>query len=144
MILDLNAIKRSGKTQADFFFEYDTDITVDIPQVKMLAPVKVQGRAYLATDGTADVKGEAVFTLKGECTRCLEETEKAFTAEFCESCGIPDGYPIVNGKIDIKKIVDDAIIINIPVVFLCREDCKGLCHACGANLNDGGCKCNNK
>ncbi|MBQ6728020.1 MAG: DUF177 domain-containing protein [Clostridia bacterium] len=144
MILDLNAIKRSGKTQADFFFEYDTDITVDIPQVKMLSPVKVQGRVFLATDGTAEVEGETVFTLKGECTRCLEDTEKTFTAEFCESCGIPDGYPIVNGKIDIKKIVDDAIIINIPVVFLCREDCKGLCHVCGANLNDGGCKCNNK
>ena len=144
MILDLNAIKRSGKTQADFFFEYDADISVDIPQVNMLSPVKVQGRVYLAADGTAEVEGETVFTLKGACTRCLEDTEKVFTAEFCESCGTSDGYPIVNGKIDLKKIVDDVVIINIPVVFLCKDDCKGLCPVCGANLNDGVCKCETK
>ena len=144
MILDLNAIKRSGKTQADFFFEYDTDVKADIPAAKILSPVKVQGRVYLAADGTADVEGETVFTLKGACTRCLKETEKIFTAEFGESLGTADGYPIVNGKIDLKKIVDDVIIINTPIAFLCREDCKGLCHVCGANLNDGGCKCETK
>ena len=144
MILDLNAIKRSGKTQADFFFEYDTDISVDIPAAKILSPVKDQGRVYLAADGTAEVEGETVFTLKGACTRCLKDTEKVFTADFCESCGTEYGYPIVNGKIDIKKIVDDAIVINIPIVFLCKEDCKGLCPDCGANLNDGGCKCETK
>ena len=64
--------------------------------------------------------------------------------EFNESCGTEDGYPVVNGKIDLSKIADDLIILNTPVAFLCREDCKGLCPTCGANLNDGECKCNNK
>ena len=26
---------------------------------------------------------------------------------------------------------------------LCKEDCKGICNRCGANLNMGSCKCDN-
>lgn len=143
MILDLNAIKRSGKTEENFFFEYDADIDIALPNTALMLPVKLQGTAYVSGASRAEVEGEIVFTLKGACTRCLADTEKTFSAEFNEIFG-EDGYPIVNGKIDLSKMVDDIIITNTPVAFLCKEDCKGLCPVCGANLNDGECKCNNK
>ena len=143
MILDLNAIKRSGKTEESFFFEYDADIDVAIPDTKLMLPVKVQGTVFITGNNSAEAEGEIVFTLKGACTRCLAETEKTFTADFNEVFG-EDGYPIVNGKIDLSKSVDDIIIMNTPVAFLCKDDCKGLCPLCGKNLNDGECKCNNK
>jgi len=53
-----------------------------------------------------------------------------------------NGYRVVNDKIDLTKIVDDAIIINAPTTLLCREDCKGICAGCGVNLNEDDCKCN--
>ena len=28
-----------------------------------------------------------------------------------------------------------------PFVILCKEDCKGLCPTCGADLNEGPCAC---
>lgn len=144
MILDLNAIKRSGKTQTTFFFEYDAEIDVALPETSLVLPVKVQGEAFLIGDDGAEIEGEITFTLSGECTRCLEKTEKTFTVEFCENFGKEDGYPVINGKIDLSKMVDDIIITNTPVTFLCKDDCKGLCPDCGANLNYGECKCNNK
>ena len=55
----------------------------------------------------------------------------------------PDSYPVKNDTVDLTKIVDDAIMINNPTNFLCKEDCKGICLGCGVNLNDGKCKCNN-
>ncbi|MBQ9486156.1 MAG: DUF177 domain-containing protein [Clostridia bacterium] len=144
MILDLNAVKRSGKSQESFFFEYNADIAVAIPDVNLLSPVKINGELFLTGENAAEIEGEITFTLSGACTRCLADTEKTFVVEFNESCGTEDGYPVVNGKIDLSKIADDLIILNTPVAFLCREDCKGLCPTCGANLNDGECKCNNK
>ena len=143
MILDLNAIKRSGKTEESFFFEYDAETDVAIPNTKLMSPVKVQGTAYISGGNSAELDGEIVFTLKGACTRCLADTEKTFTANFNEVFG-EDGYPVTNGKIDLSKMVDDIIIMNTPVAFLCKDDCKGLCPVCGKNLNDGECKCNNK
>ncbi len=144
MILDLNAIKRAGKTQTSFFFEYNADIDIALPDAQVLSPIQVRGEAFLTGENKAEVEGEVCFTISGACTRCLTPTEKVFTVGFSEAFGEEDGYPIVNGKIDLKKAVEDIIIINTPVTFLCREDCKGLCPECGANLNDGGCKCNNK
>lgn len=144
MIIDLNGIKRAGKTQTAFFFEYNADITIDLPNARLLKPVKVQGEVFLTGENSAETEGEITFTVSGECTRCLAPAEKVFTVEFMEAFGTDDGYPVVNGKIDLSKAVDDIIITNTPVAFLCKDDCKGLCPNCGANLNDGECKCNNK
>ena len=144
MIIDLNGIKRAGKTQTSFFFEYDTDLEIALPDAELVKPVKVQGEIFVTGENSAETEGEITFTVSGECTRCLAPAEKVFTVEFAEAFGTDDGYPVVNGKIDLKKAVDDIIITNTPVAFLCREDCKGLCPECGANLNDGECKCNNK
>jgi uncharacterized metal-binding protein YceD (DUF177 family) len=29
----------------------------------------------------------------------------------------------------------------MPMKPLCKEDCKGICASCGANLNDDSCEC---
>lgn len=144
MIIDLNALKRAGKTQTSFFFECEPVLELALPDAKLVLPVKVQGELFLTGENSASVDGEVNFTVSGECTRCLKPTEKTFAAEFSETFGEGDGYPVVNGKIDLEKTVEDVIIMNTPVAFLCKDDCKGLCPMCGANLNDGECKCNNK
>ena len=44
-------------------------------------------------------------------------------------------------KIDIREIVLDQVNLLIPTKPLCREDCRGICSGCGANLNNGRCLC---
>ena len=36
---------------------------------------------------------------------------------------------------------DGEILMNWPMQVLCKEDCKGLCPSCGANLNLTTCDC---
>ena len=96
MILDLKKLKRSGKEQSDFYFEYEpNEELIDIPSVNFDGAVKITGTITLTGEHSAYLEGEAVFNLKGECTRCLEQTEKNFVAEFAESVDAndEDGYP---------------------------------------------------
>ena len=144
MFIDLRKLARSGKTEENFFFEYtpETEL-VDIPDCKLCPPVKVSGKVILTGNHSAYIDGEACFTLIGNCTRCLKETERVFVAEISEevSKDSEDSYPLKNDVVDLTKIVDDKIIMNVPVNFLCNEDCLGICPKCGQNLNDGKCKC---
>ena len=144
MKLDLRRLKRSGKDQEDFFFEYVADEQlIDIPECVFDGAVKINGTITLTGEHTCFVEGEVAFTLKGECTRCLSDAVNDYVAEFKEALeeNNPDGYSVKNDMVDLTAIVDDVIAMNIPVGFLCKEDCKGLCAGCGTNLNDGECKC---
>ena len=145
MFLDLREIRRSGKDQQDFFFQYSfEDNLVDIPSVQMRNPIDVKGSITLTGLHSAYVEGEVIFTLFGDCCRCLKQTESTYSANFAEQvqANNQDGYSLVNDKVDLTKIVEDAILTNLPITLLCNEDCKGLCPTCGVNLNDEQCKCN--
>lgn len=44
-------------------------------------------------------------------------------------------------EIDISEPVRQTLLLAIPFKKLCRDDCKGLCPRCGANLNHDPCSC---
>lgn len=145
MLLDLRKLKRTGKDSTDFYFEYlpTVDLAEDLPECEIELPIKVNGTVTLTGDHSAYVEGEVAFTLRGECTRCLKDTANLYTAEFGEQVDDENdgGYSVYNDVIDLTKIVNDAVLMNIPLSFLCDEECKGLCSGCGTNLNDAQCKC---
>ena len=43
--------------------------------------------------------------------------------------------------IDLRPLVREQIYLNLPMYPHCREDCKGLCQECGADLNETQCRC---
>jgi uncharacterized protein len=43
--------------------------------------------------------------------------------------------------IEVDQLVAEQIFLALPVKVLCREDCKGICPGCGANLNEEACLC---
>jgi uncharacterized protein len=49
--------------------------------------------------------------------------------------------PIVEGQIDIRSLVLEALALSLPMKPLCAPDCRGLCPRCGRNLNQGPCGC---
>lgn len=144
MILDLKKLKRTGKDSSNFFFEYSPETELlDLPNANIVLPISVNGTVTITGEHSAYLDGEVVFSVKGECTRCLKDTEKEYALNFQEGVesNNPDGYPVKNDTVDLRPIVDDLIAINSPVTFLCSEDCKGICAGCGVNLNDDKCKC---
>ena len=52
-----------------------------------------------------------------------------------------DSVSIENGTVDLAKTAYDALSLEIPMVVLCDESCKGLCPKCGINLNNHQCNC---
>jgi uncharacterized protein len=44
-------------------------------------------------------------------------------------------------EVDLSSVIAGTIHTELPSKTLCREDCKGLCPACGADLNIQPCRC---
>jgi DUF177 domain-containing protein len=44
-------------------------------------------------------------------------------------------------EVDLTPLIREQTLLALPTRPLCREDCRGLCPRCGANLNQGDCGC---
>jgi len=84
------------------------------------------------------VQGSLRQRLTCVCVRCAKDFgAEAVEAAFATSVEISDGIDFI----DLTGEVREAIILALPGYPVCREDCKGLCMACGANLNKAACLC---
>ena len=50
-------------------------------------------------------------------------------------------FPLEGDSADLDDIVRTVFVLNLDSKLLCNEDCKGMCHRCGKNLNEGPCNC---
>jgi uncharacterized protein len=41
----------------------------------------------------------------------------------------------------LEDALREQVLLEAPIRAICREDCKGLCPHCGANLNQQQCSC---
>ena len=88
--------------------------------------------------GGALVSGSCRALISGECGRCLDRVEREISAEkiefFVDLTQAPE-------EVDISEDIRSELLLQLPMILLCREDCRGLCPACGKNLNRGECGC---
>lgn len=97
------------------------------------------------------IQGDVDLSLLVPCSRCLEEvpTDIHFTIDKelkLENSAVKDEEMeetdyLIGFHLDIDKLVYGEILVNWPMKVLCKEDCKGICKVCGANLNKGDCGC---
>jgi uncharacterized protein len=106
-----------------------------------------------------EVKGRIETRTSAICSRCLAVYEAPvehyfavnFTRELPE-IDVTQGEIALSEEdlglihykgdtIDFRDAIQEQVILALPVRPLCREDCKGLCHTCGENLNEGDCRC---
>lgn len=97
--------------------------------------------------------------LKGDCARCLAGAELAISDElmylyYLRGLDIEketklqsdDGFMPVEVEhwgrtISLADQVWETLLSVLPVKFLCRDDCAGLCQSCGCDLNEEKCSC---
>ena len=48
---------------------------------------------------------------------------------------------VEGGELPLDELVQADLVLSLPMRFLCREDCRGLCPVCGTNLNRCTCSC---
>lgn len=95
-------------------------------------------------EGGIQAEGTVRAPWVGICRRCAENVSGQLEIQVQERFGNDadeDFYPIVDDTIDLGPLVRDAIVLELPMAPLCREDCAGLCPQCGANRNEGDCAC---
>jgi len=52
-----------------------------------------------------------------------------------------DLYPLEGQVVDFAQVLREQVDLALPYRALCREDCRGLCAGCGADLNESACHC---
>jgi len=57
------------------------------------------------------------------------------------AAGDEEAYLVENDFVDLAPLVHDAILLDLPLAPLCREDCQGLCPYCGIDRNEATCDC---
>ena len=116
------------------------------------ARATVEAEAVLdSVDGGIEVSATVTAPWSGECRRCLKAVGGHLEAHVREMYrprppGEPpdedeETYPLSGELLDLRPLVRDAVLLELPIAPLCREDCAGLCPTCGADLNDGPCSC---
>ncbi len=90
------------------------------------------------------VSGTARVSIEGNCSRCLDPVGYEFEADLQELFCYPDANPdpeadedlrwIEGDLLDLELTLRDAVVLDLPLAPVCREDCPGLCPECGINL----------
>ena len=57
---------------------------------------------------------------------------------------LDDMILVESDEVDLDELLVPELILDMDMVVLCREDCKGLCPKCGKNLNEGDCGCDRR
>jgi uncharacterized protein len=108
----------------------------------------------LRVDGTVET------AIRVRCSRCAKEFSRSLATSFDLSYLPQPKWTNENAEIelryedmdiayyngisfDVGLMVMEQIELAMPMKLTCREDCKGLCYRCGADLNEGACLCKN-
>jgi uncharacterized protein len=112
------------------------------------------------------VTGRVQTRLRLDCGRCLEPFEipvdSAFELRYVpEPAASPGGQAQTgrdaverevaeddittayyrNETLDLGELMHEQFVLALPMKPLCSDACKGLCPACGTNLNKSACDC---
>ena len=113
---------------------------------------------FVLTHKDRDLRVDGTFktAVRFTCSRCTKEFSRPLAASFdlsylpqpkwtSEEAEIELRYEDMDIAyydgvgLDVDLMVMEQIELSMPMKFVCREDCKGLCYRCGADLNEGTC-----
>ena len=158
MRIDVENLAEAGRA---FEHAYEPGaLELDSESASLSREARVAGRASRRGEEIR-VKGKIEAGIEVACDRCLAPIAVPLEVEF-ETAFIPQeraaaaeenvelhaedmGLAAFEGDaIDLDELVREQILLALPNRHLCREECRGLCPACGADLNAGGCGCEHK
>jgi uncharacterized protein len=105
--------------------------------------------------------GELAADLTLQCGRCLTTLPGRLHESFAISLNIVDeegsteeelelddeqinSITHVEGEIDLLPVLQEQLLMALPIFSLCGENCSGLCPYCGNDLNKSRCSCEPK
>jgi uncharacterized protein len=138
------------------------DLGADLRQASQL---QTSGRAQLVEEHHGKHKlikdirlnGGLSTSVEMACARCLEPVVQSVKRDFdllYRPLGADAGReeaPVAGTEAEIsyyegeglllEDVLREQVLLAVPLKAICRQDCKGLCPQCGANLNVTKCSC---
>ncbi len=147
MRIDLRDIINIPGNSVTFDFEPDLSDAVTGCVKAVKKPARAKG-IIRNSAGIVHVEADVDAVLECACSRCLRDFEQPVhlhidttVADLDEDSGDPDVYPLDGDSADMSEIVATEFVLRTDDAPMCRDDCKGLCQQCGADLNEGPCSC---
>jgi uncharacterized protein len=149
MMIDVSDLLRKKITKKEVKVSVDnSELFRTNKEVQCAKPVEFTGELSVVSD-LISLEGNLRAELSLQCSRCMEKfqetLELSIHEEFSNNLDNEDDMIIFidSDSIDITEVIENNIIMNLPIKKLCSEDCKGLCQHCGTNLNISTCSCGN-
>lgn len=129
------------------------------PELDLEPGGRFAGRIDRGDEESVHVRGHVSARLGIECGRCLERyplpvdqeldlfflPHRAGAEEAEDEVELSDRDMVVSyyegERLDLGQVLREQFLLSQPMKKLCREDCRGLCPACGANRNVRACAC---
>lgn len=107
-------------------------------------PVTIEVELQAVNDGIVAV-GIVRAPWQGPCRRCttmahgeiVGEVQEVFERDPVEG----ETRELRDATVDLTEVARDAVLLELPLAPLCREDCAGLCPMCGVDRNEQACDC---
>ena len=154
-------IEEIGDEGLSFSFVLKKDqLEIDQAGLSVNVDITVNG-SLTRIDDDVYLKGTVMTSVVASCSRCLDTLSYPIDSDL-KSHFVPshdrytserdvelhasdiDAEVYENQQIDLTQSIRDSILLAVPVICLCKENCKGICSQCGKNLNQGLCKCENE
>ncbi len=132
------------------------DIDLGHAYTAHLEPTILEASAAPITGGCR-VSGSFPYSVSVPCSRCLSDVRLSGEARFSlhyypasaapkeEEAEIPieetEDLYVDQDNVTGEELVSQQIYLEIPEKVLCKEECRGICPKCGADLNKGPCGC---
>lgn len=136
--------------------EIDFEEAFPAGPLRWLSPVKAKLRID-KVGSEVFAKGEVGAEIELQCSRCLRKFPKDIAVSISvvyhplEELAGEEKHEIKEDELDmgfykgdeldIYDLVQEQIMLSVPMKPLCSEACKGLCPKCGADLNATTCSC---
>jgi len=149
-------VQVSEITDEGLDLEFQETVKVSIPllsPVKALLRIEKVGSEVLA-------QGQATTRMELQCSRCLRNFPKDMDMKIdvvyhpVEELRGEERHEVRedeldmgfyrDDELDIRDLVVEQILLNVPMKPLCSETCRGICPKCGADMNVNPCTCEQK
>ncbi|WP_346931806.1 DUF177 domain-containing protein [Clostridium sp.] len=144
MIIDINELNDKSYEKKDINIQLERDNFFDGGEIVAYSePIKFDG--FLRRKrGVLELIGDVDTEVLLNCSRCMKVFPYKINIHIEEELSNTEDCEIISiqaDNIDMYEIIENSIMLELPVKRLCKDNCKGLCQTCGKDLNLGQCSC---
>jgi uncharacterized protein len=121
-------------------------VTITVPVDWKIEMIQVAEEPPLTADlvlhpvsGGIAVTGRVRFVTKDTCYRCLKETfsdrDTSVGALFDRNNDDDESYPLEGHEIDVSQMLRDEVMLSLPIIEDCGDDCPGVVTSAETDLN---------